>query len=137
MFYQGFVSCIKCVKLNLCYWWKVNINMSFLEDEIIELLRTCDDAFMVVIQFSSVAQSCPTLVPIFMSIELVHPTISSSIAPFSSCPQSFPASGSSQMSHLFTSSSQSIGVSFFFLFFFFSFISLFFTLQYCIGFAIR
>ena len=31
--------------------------------------------------------------------------------PFSSCPQSFPASGSSQMSQLFASGSQSIGVS--------------------------
>ena len=40
-----------------------------------------------------------------------HPTISSSVFPFSSCPQSFPASGSFQMSQLFTSDSQSIGVS--------------------------
>ena len=38
-----------------------------------------------------------------------HPTISSSVIPF--CLQSFPASGSFQMSHLFTSSGQSIGVS--------------------------
>ena len=40
-----------------------------------------------------------------------HPNISSSIVPFSSCPQSFPASGSFQMSQLFTSGGQSIGVS--------------------------
>ena len=40
-----------------------------------------------------------------------HPAISSSVVPFSSCPQSFPASGSFQMSQLFTSSGQSIGVS--------------------------
>ena len=40
-----------------------------------------------------------------------HPTISSSVVPFSSCPQSFPASGSFQMSQLFTSSGRSIGVS--------------------------
>ena len=40
-----------------------------------------------------------------------HPTISSSVIPFSSCPQSFPASGSFQMSQLFASGSQSIGVS--------------------------
>ena len=32
-----------------------------------------------------------------------HPTISSSVVPFSSCPQSFPASGSFQMSQLFAS----------------------------------
>ena len=40
-----------------------------------------------------------------------HPTISSSVVPFSSCPQSFPASGSFQMSQLFASGVQSIGVS--------------------------
>ena len=40
-----------------------------------------------------------------------HLTISSSVIPFSSCLQSFPASGSFQMSQLFTSGSQIIGVS--------------------------
>ena len=40
-----------------------------------------------------------------------HPAISSSVAPFSSCPQSLPASGSFPMSQLFTSGGQSIGVS--------------------------
>ena len=40
-----------------------------------------------------------------------HPTISSSVVPFSSCPQSLPASGSFPMSQLFTSGGQSIGVS--------------------------
>ena len=38
-----------------------------------------------------------------------HPTISSSVVPFSSCPQSFPESGCFQMSQLFTSGGQSIG----------------------------
>ena len=40
-----------------------------------------------------------------------HPTISSSVVPFSSCPQSLPASGSFPMGQLFTSGGQSIGVS--------------------------
>ena len=40
-----------------------------------------------------------------------HPTISSPVIPFSSCPQSFPASGSFPMSQLFTSGGQNIGVS--------------------------
>ena len=40
-----------------------------------------------------------------------HPTISSSVVPFSSCPQSFPASGSFPMSQLFAPGGQSIGVS--------------------------
>ena len=45
------------------------------------------------------------------SSQWCHPTISSSVIPFSSCPQSFPASGSFPMSQLFASGGQSIGVS--------------------------
>ena len=41
-----------------------------------------------------------------------HPTISSSVVPFSSHPQSFPASGSFPMSRLFESGGQSVGASF-------------------------
>ena len=40
-----------------------------------------------------------------------HPTISSSVVPFSSCIQSFPASGSFQMSHFFSWYGQRIGLS--------------------------
>ena len=40
-----------------------------------------------------------------------HPTISSSVVPFSSCVQSFPASGSFPRNQCFTSGGQSIGVS--------------------------
>jgi len=82
--------------------------------------------------FSSVAQSCTTLcdpmdctmpgLPVHQptlgahsnscpSSWWCHPTISSSVIPFSSCLQSFPASESFQMSQLFTSGGQSIGVS--------------------------
>ena len=50
------------------------------------------------------SNSCP-------SSHWCHPTISSSVVPFSSCLQSFPASGSFQMSQFFTSGGQSIGVS--------------------------
>ena len=48
--------------------------------------------------------SCP-------SSRWCHPTISSAVIFFSSCPQSFSASGSFQMSQLFTSGAKSIGVS--------------------------
>ena len=40
-----------------------------------------------------------------------HPTILSSVIPFSSCPQSYPISGSFPMSQFFTSGSESTGVS--------------------------
>ena len=82
-------------------------------------------------QFSSVTQSCPTLCTLWtaarqaslsftfswsllklMSIEWVMPcTISSFVVPLSSCLQSFPASGSFQMSPFFAPSGQSTGVS--------------------------
>ena len=82
-------------------------------------------------QFSSVAQSCLTLcdlmdcsMPGFPPVHhqlpelaqthvhrVADPTISSSVIPFSTCFQSFPASGSFPMSEFFTSSGQSIGVS--------------------------
>ena len=50
------------------------------------------------------SNSCP-------SNQWCHPMISSSVAPFSSCLQFFPASGSFPVSHFFTSDDQSIGVS--------------------------
>ena len=82
-------------------------------------------------QFSSVAQACPTLwshepqhtrVPVQPPTPGAHsnscplsrwcpPAISSSVIPFSSCPQSLPASGSFPMSQLFPWGGQSTGVS--------------------------
>ena len=55
-------------------------------------------------QFLEIAQTCPLS-------QWWHPTISSSVVPLSSHLQSFPASGSFQMSQFITSSGQSIGVS--------------------------
>ena len=60
--------------------------------------------------------SCPSPTPGVYSnscplSQWCHPTISSSIIPFSSCLQSFPASGSFHMSPFFTSGGQSIVVS--------------------------
>ena len=59
---------------------------------------------------------CPSPTPVVYSNSCpfsrwCHPTFSSSVIPFSSCLQSFPASGSFQMSQLFASGGQSIGVS--------------------------
>ena len=50
------------------------------------------------------SKSCP-------SSRWCHPAISSSVIPFSSCPQSLPASGSFPLSQLFAWGGQSIGVS--------------------------
>ena len=59
---------------------------------------------------------CPLPSPIGCSVSCpsswwCHPTISFSIVPLSSCPQSFPASGSFLMSQFFTSGGQSTGAS--------------------------
>ena len=81
-------------------------------------------------QFSSIAQSCPTLcdpvnhstpgLPVHHQLpeftqthvhEWCHPAISSSVIPFSSSPQSFLASESFPMSQVFAWSGQSTGVS--------------------------
>ena len=89
-------------------------------------------AIVSLVLFSSVAQSCLTLcdpmdcstpgLPVHYQhtkstqthvhwVLWYHPTISSSVIPFASHLQSFPASGSFQMSQLFASRVQSIGVS--------------------------
>ena len=58
---------------------------------------------------------CPSLTPRVYSnscpLSRCHPTISSSVVPFYSCLQSFPASGSFPMSQFFTSGGQRIGAS--------------------------
>ena len=58
--------------------------------------------------FLTISWSCSNSCPLS---QWCHPTISSSVATFSSCPQSFPASGSFPMSWLFTSGGQSIRAS--------------------------
>ena len=60
-------------------------------------------AFLTIIKSRSLLKLVP--------IESVVPTISSSVIPFSSCLQSFPAPGSFLMSWFFTSGGQSIGAS--------------------------
>ena len=95
-------------------------------------MKRCSN--LLIIQFSSVAQSCPTLcdpmnrsmpglpvphklasllklMPIKWCHQWCHPAISSSVIPLSSCPQSFPVSRSFPMSQLFAWGGQSIGVS--------------------------
>ena len=86
--------------------------------------------FVLGYQIRSVTQSCPTLydpmncsmpgLPVHHQllefiethVQWYHPAISSSVIPFSSCPQSLPTSGSFPMSQLLAWGGQSIGVSF-------------------------
>ena len=98
----------------------------------VDCARTSRSFWSSSVQFSSVAQSCPTLCePMNCSMPGLpvpspspgvhsnsppsswwyHPAISSSVIPFSSCPQSLPASESFPVSQLFAWGGQSPGVS--------------------------
>ena len=105
--------------------WKVG------EEGVSGLMRERVLAAISSVQFSSVVQLYPTLRPDELqharppypsptpgvyqnpwpSSQWCHPSISSSVVPFSSCPQSLPASGSFPRSQLFEWGGQSIRVS--------------------------
>ena len=109
------------------YYWKENLH----KDITSEYSYFYEEFTWSSAQFSSVAQSCPTLWPhglqharpscplptsgVYSNLcplsQWCHPVISSSVVPFSSCLQSFPASWSFQMSQFFASGGQRIGVS--------------------------
>ena len=84
-------------------WYSVQFSCSL-------CLTLCDPmdcsmpGFPVHHQLPDFTHSCPLR-------QRCHPTISSSVLPFSSCLQSFPASGSFLMSQFFASGGQSSGVS--------------------------
>ena len=116
-----------CARFLSLHWRWLAVGDRELHIQIIKKVNLLD----VLVQFSSVAQSCPTLrlhglqharfpcpspTPRACSnscpsSQWCHPTISSSVVPFSSCPKSFPASGSFPTSQLFASGGQSIGAS--------------------------
>ena len=90
------------VVLCVCVWWE--FSRSVLSDS----LRPHEP--------QHIRPPCPSLTPGAYSnpcpsSRWCHPAVSSSVIPFSSCPQLFPASGSFQMNQLLTSGGQSIGVS--------------------------
>ena len=112
------------------YRWQISIGTD-VPHVITDLPTKITMRFTYSVQFSSVAQSLPILfdsmdcsMPGFPDCQLFgvysnscllsrwcHPTISSSVVPFFSHLQSFPASGCFQKSQFFTSGGQSIGVS--------------------------
>ena len=121
------------VTFYLYKWFKILLGTSSINEKDIEILPVIwtgrFSEWFSSVQFSSVTQSCLTLCdpmncstpglpfhhqfPKFTQTH-VHPVgdaISSSVVPFSSCPQSLPASGSFPMSQLFSWGGQSIGVS--------------------------
>ena len=115
MFLSWMLDFVKCL---FCVFWNAHV---------VFILYSTN---MVSVQFSHSVVSnslrphesqharppCPSLTPRVHSDSCVssrwcHPAISSSVIPFSSCPQSLPASGSFPTSQLFAWGGQSIGVS--------------------------
>ena len=113
------------------FWEWNNVCNVFRYGKVITLSFSVILLLLLMFQFSSVTQSyltlcdphepqharppCPSPTPRVHrnpcpSSQWCHPTISSSVIPFSPCPQSFPVSGSFQMIQLFASGSQSFGV---------------------------
>ena len=136
-----FQSCDHCWAFQICWHIALNILYSYPMHLLIRILIPVNSYSNVLSLisyhlFSSVSQfscsvlfnslqphglqharpPCPSPTPRVYSnscplSQWCHPTVSSSIVPFSSCLQSFPASGSFPMSQFFASGGQSIGVS--------------------------
>ena len=112
-------------------WWKAKFLLLFYKCDMIGALRNRRECSCCCGCCCSVTKSCPSLcIPLncstpgfclslspwvcsnsCLSSRWSHPIISSSVIPFSSCLQSFPAPGSFPMSQFFVSGGQSIGAS--------------------------
>ena len=128
-FYKSVISvhlfCPVCIYIDLCV-----VNCKFADSWFIFNHLTVLNPYFSSVQFSRSVMSdslwphklqhanisCPSSAPGAYSrscplSQWCHPTLSSSVTPLSSCPQSFPESGSFRMSWLLASGGQSIGAS--------------------------
>ena len=90
--------------------------MSFSSSVSVQFSRSVMSNSLLPHELQHARPPCPSPTPgvysnSYPSSRWCHPAISSSVVPFSSCPQSLPASGSFPMSQIFTWGGQSIGVS--------------------------
>ena len=131
--YSGLKSSIDCIVHGVTKSWTWLSNFHFLLSYLESFFLMCvyiDSWFVVTSSVQSLSRvrlfathesqharpPCPSPTPAVHSNSCTsswwcHPAISSSVVPFSSCPQSLPASGSCLMSQLFARGGQSIGVS--------------------------
>ena len=105
-------------KYNITHSWEplCNLKFSSSHQSVSQFSRSVMSDSLRPHELQHARPPCPSPTPrvhsnSYPSSRWCHPAISSSVVPFSSCPQSFPASGSFPMSHLFTSGGKSIGVS--------------------------
>ena len=100
--------CVQIPSKRLCKWWWFNNSVQFSRSVVSDSLRPHE--------LQHARPPCPSPTPgvhsdSCPSSQWCHPAISSSVIPFSSCPQSLPASESFPMSQLFTWDGQSTGIS--------------------------
>ena len=111
---KPYTSCSKCETGRMLCWWLNQYCITTLQFSSVQFSHSvmstlcdpmdCRTPGLPVHHQLHYSNSCPLS-------RWCHPTISSSVVPFFSCLQSFPALGSFQMSQLFTSGGQRIGVS--------------------------
>ena len=102
--------------INGCLIWENSFASLNLQFSSVQFSRSVMSDSLRPHESQNISPPCPSATPGVYSNSCpssrwCHPTISSSVVPFSSCLQSFPASGSFPMSQFFVSSGQSIGVS--------------------------
>ena len=107
----GFLTIKSSYKLRKLRPWHLVPSVQFSSVQLLSCVR-----LFVTPWITARRPPCPSPTPVVHpnpcpSSRWCHPTISSTVVHFYSCPQSFPASGSFQMSQLFTSGDQSIEVS--------------------------
>ena len=100
--------CVQIPSKRLCKWWWFNNSVQFSPSVVSDSLRPHE--------LQHARPPCPSPTPgvhsdSCPSSQWCHPAISSSVIPFSSCPQSLPASESFPMSQLFAWGGQSTGIS--------------------------
>ena len=109
-----------CVFINFFFFWRrlywINIFLNFKKTQF-SLVQFLSPAWFYATPWTAACQASLSITNSQSLLKLMsvgqwcHPTISSSIVPFSSCFQSFPASGSFPISQFFKLGGQSIGVS--------------------------
>ena len=92
------------------------INMNTFQFSLVQFIHSVMSDSLRSHELQHARPPCPSPTPrvhsnLYPLSRWCHPAISSSVVPFSSCPQSLPASGSFPMSQLFAWGGQRIGVS--------------------------
>ena len=102
---ENWISASWTSGLSFHHWGSTLCLLTLLSTSIFILEIQSIPHFLIFFFADSISTNLPNSCPLS---QWCHPTISSSVIPFSSCPQSFPASGCFPVSQLFTSCGQNI-----------------------------